>query len=192
MCGVKDRCKLPERTTLPSAKDVIRCFPLRNNSLELSGFSLDIKSAHKGVVLRDTEQGLLGFCLNDSLYFYRVCPFGAHLAHTGGNVWVDGFFDSSTTRYGFPMPAGFTSTIICGCNIMTFYLWWPRFWLCYAGSLTFRSVGKRQTNWLYPFIGLAGRFIFSWIHRDFSRQTHQTLAIYSTTVATSLDSSHVP
>ena len=77
VCGVNDRCKLPERTTLPSAKDVIRCFPLRNNPRELSGFSLDIKSAHKRVVLRESEQGLLGFSLNGDLYFYRVCPFGA-------------------------------------------------------------------------------------------------------------------
>ena len=95
VCGVNDRCKLPERTTLPSAKDVIRCFPLRNNSHELSGFSLDIKSAHKRVVLRDSEQGLLGFCLNDSLYFYRVCPFGATFSaywwqRLGG--WILRFF----------------------------------------------------------------------------------------------------
>ncbi len=75
--GLNDRCKIPERTTLPSAKDVIRCFPLRNNAEELSGFSLDIKSAHKRVVLKESEQGLLGFSLNDSLYFYRICPFGA-------------------------------------------------------------------------------------------------------------------
>ena len=43
VCGVNDRCKLPERTTLLPGKDVVRCFPLRNNSSELSGFSLDIK-----------------------------------------------------------------------------------------------------------------------------------------------------
>ena len=29
------------------------------------------------MVIRDREQGLLGFNLNGSLYFYRVCPFGA-------------------------------------------------------------------------------------------------------------------
>ena len=95
VCGVNDRCKLPERTNLPSAKDVIRCFPLRNNSHELSGFSLDVKSAHKRVVLRDNEQGLLGFSLNDSLYFYRVCPFGATFSaywwqRLGG--WILRFF----------------------------------------------------------------------------------------------------
>ena len=86
---------IPERTTLPSAKDVIRCFPLRNNSRELSGFSLDIKSAHKRVVLKESEQGLLGFSLNDSLYFYRVCLFGATFSaywwqRLGG--WILRFF----------------------------------------------------------------------------------------------------
>ena len=95
VCGPNDRCKLPERTTLPSAKDVIRCFPLRNNSADLSGFSLDIKSAHKRVVLKESEQGLLGFSLNDSLYFYRVCPFGATFSaywwqRVGG--WILRFF----------------------------------------------------------------------------------------------------
>ena len=76
VCGVNDRCKLPERTTLPSAKDVIRCFPLRNNPHDLAGFSLDIKGAHKLVAIKTSDQWLLGFRLNDSLYFYRVCPFG--------------------------------------------------------------------------------------------------------------------
>ncbi len=75
VCGVNDRCKLPERTTLPSAKNVLRCYPLRNNPHDLAGFSLDINSAQKRVVVK--SQGLLGFQLGGSLYFYRVCPFGA-------------------------------------------------------------------------------------------------------------------
>ena len=29
VCGVNARCRMPERTTLPTAKDVIRCYPLR-------------------------------------------------------------------------------------------------------------------------------------------------------------------
>ena len=95
VCGLNNRCKLPERTTLPSAKDAIRCFPLRNNAADLSGFSLDIKSAHKRVVLKESEQGLLGFSLNDSLYFYRVCPFSATFSaywwqRLGG--WILRFF----------------------------------------------------------------------------------------------------
>ena len=125
VCGVNDRCKLPERTTLPSAKDVIRCFPLRNNSRELSGFSLDIKSAHKRVVLKESEQGLLGFSLNDSLYFYRVCPFGGTFSaywwqRLGG--WILRF---STKQFGFHMQVGYRLMIICGSNIVTSFHWSP-------------------------------------------------------------------
>ena len=42
ICGVNSRCHIPERTTLPSAQDVMRVFPLRNTSDPLVGFSLDI------------------------------------------------------------------------------------------------------------------------------------------------------
>ena len=77
ICGVNDRCVIEERATLPSAKDVMRCYPLRRCSQPLCGFSLDIKSAHKRIVVKESEQGLLGFTLQNQLYFYRVCPFGA-------------------------------------------------------------------------------------------------------------------
>lgn len=95
VCGVNARCSLPERTTLPSAKDVQRCYPLRQNMSDLAGFSLDIKAAHKRVVIREPEQGLLGFQLNGSLFFYRVCPFGATFSafwwqRLGG--WILRFF----------------------------------------------------------------------------------------------------
>ena len=47
------------------------------------------------MVLKESEQGLLGFSLNDSLYFYRVCPFGATFSaywwqRLGG--WILRFF----------------------------------------------------------------------------------------------------
>ena len=71
------RCQVPERSTLPSAKDIIRSYPIRGSSADLLGFSLDIKSAHKRIVIKDSEWGLVGFTLDDRIYFYRVCPFGA-------------------------------------------------------------------------------------------------------------------
>ena len=77
ICGLNSQITIPERTTLPSALDVLRVYPLRNIDESLMGFSLDVKSAHKLVVLRKSEQGLVGFSLDNSLYFYRVCPFGA-------------------------------------------------------------------------------------------------------------------
>ena len=95
VCGVNARCRIPERTPLPTAKDVIRCYPLRGSNEELAGFSLDIKSAHKRVVIRTEEQGLLGFQIDGKLYFYRVCPFGATFSafwwqRVGG--WILRFF----------------------------------------------------------------------------------------------------
>lgn len=77
VCGLNSRCIIPERSTLPSAKEVIRSYPIRETTRDLLGFSLDIKSAHKRIVLKASEQGLVGFTLDGKIYFYRVCPFGA-------------------------------------------------------------------------------------------------------------------
>lgn len=77
VCGLNNRCFVPECSTLPSAKEVLRSFPTRKSSCELSGFSIDIKSAHKRIVLHPDEQGLVRFSLDQSLCFYRVTPFGA-------------------------------------------------------------------------------------------------------------------
>ncbi|CAK9114858.1 unnamed protein product [Durusdinium trenchii] len=77
VCGLNNRCVIPERSTLPSAKDVIRSYPIRQSCQDLASFSLDIKSAHKRIVLKEEEQGLVGFTLDNNLYFYKVCPFGA-------------------------------------------------------------------------------------------------------------------
>ena len=77
ICGLNGRCHIPERSTLPSVKDVLRTFPIRNFSGDHMGFSLDIKAAHKRIVVREEEHGLLGFTLQGKLYFYKVAPFGA-------------------------------------------------------------------------------------------------------------------
>ena len=95
VCGVNNRCTIPERTTLPTAKDVVRCYPLCNSNHELAGFSLDIKSAHKRICVKESEQGLLGFTLGSKIFFYRVCPFGATFSafwwqRLGG--WILRFF----------------------------------------------------------------------------------------------------
>ena len=77
ICGLNGRCLIPERSTLPTAKEILRSFPLRNSQECLQGFSLDVKAAHKRIVLHKEEQGLVGFSLDGKLYFYRVTPFGA-------------------------------------------------------------------------------------------------------------------
>ena len=77
ICGLNQNCPLPEKGSLPSAKDLIRSYPLRNTSAPVSGLSLDVKSAHKRVAIHPSEQGLVGFAWQGKLYFYKVCPFGA-------------------------------------------------------------------------------------------------------------------
>eukprot|EP00438_Fugacium_kawagutii_P005241 Skav220659 [mRNA] locus=scaffold2604:21832:27884:+ [translate_table: standard] len=77
VCGVNPRCVMPERSTLPTARDVIRSYPIRNSSQELLGFSLDVKSAHKRIAVHPDHRGLLGFQFRNQLYFYKVAPFGA-------------------------------------------------------------------------------------------------------------------
>ena len=68
---------VPERSTLPTCKDILRTFPIREFQGDHMAFELDIKAAHKRIVLHEDEQGLVGFTLNEKLYFYRVTPFGA-------------------------------------------------------------------------------------------------------------------
>eukprot|EP00435_Cladocopium_sp_Y103_P046824 s1882_g13.t1 len=77
ICGLNGRCVIPEKSTLPTAKELIRSFPLRGANTLLSGFSLDVKSAHKRIVLHPAERGLVGFTLDNEIYFYYVTPFGA-------------------------------------------------------------------------------------------------------------------
>ena len=128
ICGVNSRCHIPERTTLPSAQDVMRVFPLRNTSDPLVGFSFDIKSAHKLVVIKETDRGLLGFTLDNDIYFYKVAPFGAtfsayHWTRMGsfilrcihfllwwshaGFIYVDDFF------FLFPKSVAWIMACIC-------------------------------------------------------------------------------
>ncbi|CAL1147245.1 unnamed protein product [Cladocopium goreaui] len=77
VCGLNGRCIIPERSTLPTAKEVLRSYPLRQCQRNLMGFSLDVKAAHKRIVLHPDECGLVGFSLEGQLFFYRVTPFGA-------------------------------------------------------------------------------------------------------------------
>ena len=87
ICGLNKNCWIPEKGGLPSAKDAIRCYPLRNSSCTLWGLSIDIKSAHKLVKLRPSERGLVSFSWKGKIFVYRVCPFGASFsAHWWGRL----------------------------------------------------------------------------------------------------------
>ena len=87
VCGLNPRCLVPERSTLPTCKDILRTFPIREFQGDHIGFSVDVKAAHKRIVLHDQEQGLVGFTLDGRLFFYRVTLFGAVFsAHWWGRL----------------------------------------------------------------------------------------------------------
>ena len=78
--GTNPNCDIPEHQQLPSAKDVVRSFPLRGHNEELGALGLDVKSAHKLCVLHKSHRGLVGFSFQGKLFFYKVCPFGARFS----------------------------------------------------------------------------------------------------------------
>ena len=77
VCGVNPRCKVPEKSQLPTARDVLRSYPLRQSCKELSGVSFDVKSAHKQVAVNPKDRGYLCFQFQGKIFFYKNCPFGA-------------------------------------------------------------------------------------------------------------------
>ena len=77
VCGVNPQCKVPEKAQLPTARDVLRSYPLRQSNKELSGVSFDVKSAHKQVAVHPKDRGYLCFQFQGKIFFYKNCPFGA-------------------------------------------------------------------------------------------------------------------
>ena len=69
ICGTNSSCCIREHQALPTAKDILRIFPLRDNQHELGGLSIEVKAAHKRVVIHKSERGLLGFSHEGQLYF---------------------------------------------------------------------------------------------------------------------------
>ena len=80
VCNANQNCFIPEQFSLPSLQDIESAFPLREDSEEVGGFSLDVKGAHKTSRVRERDRGLLGMRQQERLLFYRVCPFGARFS----------------------------------------------------------------------------------------------------------------
>jgi hypothetical protein len=77
VCGVNPQSKIPEKSSLPTAKDVVRSYPLRQSNQKLSGVSFDVKSADKQMAVHPRYRGYLCFQFRGQIYYYKVCPFGA-------------------------------------------------------------------------------------------------------------------
>ena len=78
ICGMNGRCHLPEKQRLPNLRHVSfflsSCPPLQD---EWQGASIDIKAAHKRMLIREDERGSLLFKFDDRLFAYRSAHFGA-------------------------------------------------------------------------------------------------------------------
>ena len=77
ICNANTLCKVPERVSLPSALDVQRTFQQSDLYGAFMGLSLDFKAAHKSVKVSEQEHGCLLFRVEQRLYHYVVCHFGA-------------------------------------------------------------------------------------------------------------------
>ena len=117
------RCHLPEKQRLPNLRHISfflsSCPPLQD---EWQGASIDIKAAHKRMLIREDERGSLLFKFDDRLFAYPSAHFGAktsawHWGRVSGAllrllhsllyfrhaawVYVDDFFLPIYTGYHF-------------------------------------------------------------------------------------------
>ena len=77
ICQVNPLCRIPEAVSMPTVQEVRRSFQPQDPRGAYISASIDFKTAHKGVKVHDTEQGLLLFAFNGILWRYVVCHFGA-------------------------------------------------------------------------------------------------------------------
>ena len=77
ICNANTLCRIPEHVSLPSAMEVMRSFQVGDPFSAWQGMALDFKAAHKTVKIHPDEQGTVLFEVNDCMYHYTVCHFGA-------------------------------------------------------------------------------------------------------------------
>ena len=72
ICGMNGRCFIPEKQRLPNIRHISwflsSCPPLQD---EWQGASIDIKAAHKRMLIREDERGSLLFRFQGKLFAYR-------------------------------------------------------------------------------------------------------------------------
>ena len=77
ICNANTLCRIPEHVSLPSAMEVMRSFQEGDPFSAWQGIALDFKAAHKKVKIHPDEQGTVLFEMNDCIFHYTVCHFGA-------------------------------------------------------------------------------------------------------------------
>ena len=121
ICNTNQNCYIPEQFSLPSLQDIESSFPLREDSEEVGGFSLDVKGAHKTSRVRERDRGLLGMRQQERLLFYRVCPFGARFS-----------------SHWFARIGGFLT------RVLHLLVWLPHVLLLYVDDLLFLGCSRFQ------------------------------------------------
>ena len=91
ICNTNQNCKVPEQFSLPCLQDIQASYPLTEDNEPVSGFSLDVKGAHKTSRVREQDRGLLGLRQQDRLFFYKV-PLRGHFLIPTGFATLGGFF----------------------------------------------------------------------------------------------------
>ena len=131
---------------MPSAKDILRSYTIRNSSDDQLGLSIDIKSAHKHIAIRPSERGLVGFSWQNRLHFYRVCPFGATFsAHWWSRLQVVSCYDFAIE--------GFTSVILVSYMLLILF---SRNQIRYCQSQRVSSCYCfKPSNYLYPGVNVS-------------------------------------
>ena len=113
VCGTNGNCIINEHQCMPSAKDVLRTFPLRNNRHELSALGLDVRAAHKRVVIKESHRGLLGFSHRMHYIFTRLLRLGLYSQLTGGVVSAHFGSDFCIKQFLWLMHSSYSWMIFC-------------------------------------------------------------------------------
>ena len=73
ICNTNQNCKVPEQFSLPCLQDIQASYPRREDNEPVSGFSLDVKGAHKTSRVREQDRGLLGLSVRIHFFVTLVC-----------------------------------------------------------------------------------------------------------------------
>ncbi|CAE7613697.1 unnamed protein product [Symbiodinium sp. CCMP2592] len=78
--GVTSNTALPNRSANPTLSDVFFCMPLSDSSERLAALILDVAKAHRRILIRALDRGLLCFRHRGKLYQCLTLNFGARVS----------------------------------------------------------------------------------------------------------------
>ena len=161
ICGLNQNCPLPEKGSLPSSKDLIRSFLLRNSTSPLSGLSLDVKSAHKRVAIHPSEHGLVGFRSGKTKYSFTKFVHSEQLfLLIGGHDLGDSYFVQPIDLY-ISLTALYCTLMISSSFKMRKYCHSQQLFWCYFFVRSTCPFLGRNANSLIQSPGLVGSSIFT-------------------------------